>query len=106
MNDFSIIVNLYRLSSYPHFDGAKFSARIAYNADVKSLFKRILNPTFQAGTADEIEVDGHLIYLHFMPFPDHVLIMKTFLKREIFLHTRLKFHKEVRIVFIKIKTSL
>ncbi|EFD0700824.1 hypothetical protein DFZ98_20760 [Escherichia coli] len=69
MNDFSIIVNLYRLSSYPHFDGAKFSARIAYNADVKSLFKRILNPTFQAGTADEIEVDGHLIY-DYEDFPE------------------------------------
>lgn len=62
MNDLTIAVELFRLSGRPAFDGEKFSATIKYSTKIKKLLERIFNVGFQAGSLDEIEVDGQTIY--------------------------------------------
>lgn len=69
MNDFSLVVQLYRLSHYPNFDGNKFSACIDFTTKTKSLFEKIFNINSQFGSLDEVEVDGTPCY-EIKDFPD------------------------------------
>lgn len=62
MNDFKCVVELFRTSNYPHFDGAKFSASIAYNAELKTLLKQALSRNFTGGSFEEVEIDGVEFY--------------------------------------------
>ncbi|ENU6221331.1 hypothetical protein ACFH8J_000612 [Salmonella enterica] len=62
MNDLIKVVELFRLSNRPHFDGDKFSATIKFSDDVKSLLRLLLDERFQAGRLDDLEIDGCAIY--------------------------------------------
>lgn len=58
MNDFGLVVELYRLSNYPYFDGGKFSACLDCITTTKSLFQKLYNINPQFGSLDDVEVDG------------------------------------------------
>jgi len=58
MNDFAIVVELFRLSNHPYFDGGKFSAYLDCTTQTKSLFLKLFNINPQFGSLDDLEVDG------------------------------------------------
>lgn len=62
MNQLKIVVDLFRKSKTPHFDGVKFSASIDYTTDIKMLLTTMLDDNFNEGSFDEIEIDGCEIY--------------------------------------------
>ncbi|MGF6424526.1 hypothetical protein ABIE11_004062 [Lelliottia sp. 489] len=62
MNDFCLVVELYRLSNHPYFDGDKFSACLDFTTTTKSLFEKLYNINPQFGSLDDVEVDGTPCY--------------------------------------------
>ena len=74
MNYLIKVVDLFRLSNYPHFDGDQFSATINFSDEVKSLLKLLMNENSQAGSFDELEIDGCVIY-EIEDIPEHANIV-------------------------------
>lgn len=62
MNDFGLVVELFRLSNHPDFDGDKFSASLDCSTTTKSLFEKLFNINSQYGSLDDVEVDGISCY--------------------------------------------
>ena len=69
MNDFSLVVELFRLTNRTSFDGDKFSACIDFTANIKSLFEKLYNLNSKYGSIDEVEIDG-VPYYGVKQFPE------------------------------------
>ncbi|TPG62580.1 hypothetical protein [Ewingella americana] len=61
MNSLKTVVDLYRLSAFPDYDGESFSASIDYTLQSQELIKVILSGNFSYGKFTELEVDDNEI---------------------------------------------
>lgn len=57
VNSLKTVVDLYRLSSFPDFDGESFSACIEYTSKSRELIETIISGNFSYGKFTELEVD-------------------------------------------------
>lgn len=60
MANFSTVVDLYRASSKPRFDGRAFSTTVVLNDTLSFIIKSLLNSNKSNGCFEDIEIDGEL----------------------------------------------
>ncbi|EAW9078576.1 hypothetical protein AABH71_002113 [Salmonella enterica] len=61
MNDFSTVIDLYRASSKPLFDGRSFSATVPLDVNIKHLIQSLSLSNQACGYVQEVEIDGESI---------------------------------------------
>ncbi|NHV08059.1 hypothetical protein G9X43_09085 [Cronobacter turicensis] len=62
MSQLKYVVDLFRSSNTPSFDGVRINASAQYSSDIYNLIKVILDDDFHEGTFNDIEIDGQDIY--------------------------------------------
>ncbi|HCD2758050.1 TPA: hypothetical protein NBL57_003913, partial [Klebsiella pneumoniae] len=60
MANFSTVVELYRASSKPRFDGRSFSATVVLDDALTCIIKSLLNANKSNGYFEDIEIDDEL----------------------------------------------
>lgn len=61
MANFSTVVELYRLSSKPSFDGRSFSATVELNTNILNLVNSLVATRNAYGCFEDIEINGNLV---------------------------------------------
>ncbi|EKS7783467.1 hypothetical protein ACOGYQ_000185 [Edwardsiella piscicida] len=61
MDNFTAVVELYRASSKPAFDGRSFSATVALNDKIKQLIFSLAKSNRAAGYFEDVDIDGEFI---------------------------------------------
>ena len=62
MSQLKYVVDLFRASKNPSFDGIKINASTQYTSHIYNIIKNMLSDDFHEGTFNDIEIDGHDIY--------------------------------------------
>ncbi|QOV65809.1 hypothetical protein [Kosakonia pseudosacchari] len=62
MSQLKYVVELFRSSVNPSFDGVRIDASAQYTANIYNIVKNILSDGFNEGTFSDIEIDGQEVY--------------------------------------------